>query len=380
VASSKWLYLFSSNRSPLYAQDILNVLAAPAGGRYVFRYDMPYVEDSTAEGWDAIEEGTPVLVLFSLQQQAQYFEPAFIPIRKGEVIKPKVFGSRLFVEFRLDNIVALPRLEASARDPAYAAGVRAFTKYLKDKTKTPYPVSASLGDPIPGCTTPGPPWNVADDQDVLFESTGAYLVRTETFAEAQFIRVLAITRTGSDESIEPTPNGVFELDAGRTYDLALLHAQRVAPSPPLPYVVDVDQTILRTIGRPGFDIASRYDRVVLPISASPASGLEDRQTVLAIQPGEGVYGARVEIPIRVRANRKQALGVGGLQALGLVFVALASILTGVDSAIRIVAATLGAATAAGLQLLGTMPLRAAWMPSLGPKTPPPAAPPPIHGH
>jgi hypothetical protein len=116
VASSRWLYLFSSNRSPLYAQDILNVLAAPAGARYQFRYDIAYVEnvplddggEATASSWQQIEPGTPVLVLFSLQQQAKYFEPVFIPIRRGEVIKhPYIFGSRLFVEFRLGGIVAL---------------------------------------------------------------------------------------------------------------------------------------------------------------------------------------------------------------------------------------------------------------------------------
>src|SRR4051794_1009961 len=31
MASERWLYLFSSNQSPLYEQDILDVLAAPTG-------------------------------------------------------------------------------------------------------------------------------------------------------------------------------------------------------------------------------------------------------------------------------------------------------------------------------------------------------------
>jgi hypothetical protein len=321
VASPKWLYLFSSNRSPLYAQDILNVLAAPAGGRYRFRYDAGYVEDvppeeggeGTATKWEQIEAGTPVLVLFSLQQQAQYVEPVFIPIRKGEVLKrPYAFGSRLFVEFRLGTIVALP-VPTSSRDPDYADRVRQFTDYVEGRTKTPYRYSASLGDPIPGCTQPPPPWDVVEDQNVLFERAGAYLVRTDTFHDAQFIRVLTLSETGSEQAIEPTPDGTFELDAGRTYDLALLHAQRAAPASPLPYVIDVDGTILHTIGRPGFDIASRYDRVVLRIAATQAPGLEDRETVLTVEPGDGVQGARVELPIRVRANRKQALGIAGVQ-------------------------------------------------------------------
>ena len=109
MTSPLWLYLFSSNQSPLYEQDILDVLAGPSGGVHRFRYDIPYVENVSAEDgghqtaakWKEIETGTPVLILFSLQQAAQYFEPAFIPIRKGEVLKTYVVGSRLFIDFRL---------------------------------------------------------------------------------------------------------------------------------------------------------------------------------------------------------------------------------------------------------------------------------------
>jgi hypothetical protein len=358
VASPQWLYLFSSNRSPLYSQDILNVLAAPAGVKYLFRYDVGLVESVTARSWEQIDVGTPVLVLFSLQQQAEYFDAVFIPIRKGEVVKAYTFGSRRFVEFRLGSIVALPPVPGEAKDREYARGVREFTHYVKEHTETPYDKSASLGRPIPGCTSPAPPWNVSDDQNVLFELGGKYLARTDTFRDAQFIRVLTVSERGTVDELKPTSDGVFELDAGHTYDLALLQSQLAAPADPLPYVLDVDGTILHTIGRPGFDIASRYDRVVLRITATQAPGLEDRETVLTIEPGEGVHGARVEIPIRVRANRQGVIGTAAAQAAGLLFVAFASILTGLPTAVRIVAATIGALTAAGLQAVGAAPLRA----------------------
>ena len=43
------LYLFSSNAQPQYAQDILNVLAAPIGHRMTFRYDSKYVDNTSRD-------------------------------------------------------------------------------------------------------------------------------------------------------------------------------------------------------------------------------------------------------------------------------------------------------------------------------------------
>jgi hypothetical protein len=323
----------------------------------MFRYDAVYVEDP--KGWENIAAGTPVVVIFSLQQQAQYSDPAFIPVRMGEVIKAYAFGSRLFVEFRLTNIVSLAEVTEGSRDSAYAKPVRDFTNYLKERVSTPYGSSAALGAPLPTPVVPGSPWDIKSDQEVLFERAGAYLMRTETFSRARFIRVLSIAEAGATDVLTPTADGVFELHAGHTYELSLLHAQRVAPDKPLPYRIEVDGTTLRTIGRAGFDIASRYDRIVVSISASqPTSGLEDRQTVLTIEPGAGLYGARVEIPIRVLASRTRTAVTAGAQTVGLLMVALASILTSVSSPVRIAAAAVGAVVAATLQALGTAPLRA----------------------
>jgi hypothetical protein len=170
VPPAKWLYLFSSNRSPLYEQDILDVLAAPEGALFHFRYDTSYVEAATVTEWSGLA-GTPTLVLFSMQQEARYHEPVFIPIRKGVVTQTDVVGSRLFVEFRLGHIVALPPPQPKPDgDPDYAAQVNAFTAYVHGRAaETPYPSSASLGQPIPAATDPAPPWDTSTDQSVLFE-------------------------------------------------------------------------------------------------------------------------------------------------------------------------------------------------------------------
>jgi hypothetical protein len=377
VSPARWLYLFSSNQSPLYEQDILDVLAAPTGALYRFRYDASYVENSTADEWLDLP-GMPVLVLYSMQQEARYHDPVFIPVRKGVVTRTDVVGSRLFVEFRVGKIVALPQPEPNG-DANYAQRVNDFTAYVESQVAaTPYASSASLGSPIPSASkSSSPPWDTTADESVLFERAAAYLARTDSFRNARFVRFLELRETGGGSVVRPTDEGVFELEAGRTYDLSLLHAQRAAPLNPESYAVDVDGTALHIIGRSGFDIASRYDRVVVRVSATQITGLEDRQTVLAVRPGEGVSGAEIDIQIRVKANRKRAIGIGGMQALALVLVALASTLTMVPLGVRITLAVLGALLAAGLQLVGSAALKTPTMPSApkpGAATQSPASP------
>src|ERR1044072_201624 len=83
--ANRCLYLFSSDRSPLYTQDILNVLAAPPEQHYTFRYAARYLADRLADQWLQLQDYR-VLVLFSLQQRAEYIAPAFVPIRTGHVV------------------------------------------------------------------------------------------------------------------------------------------------------------------------------------------------------------------------------------------------------------------------------------------------------
>ena len=80
------LYLFSSNAQPQYAQDILNVLAAPIGHRMTFRYDSKYVDDAARDAWTKQElANEPVVVHFVLQQAHEYFTPVLFPVCTGTV-------------------------------------------------------------------------------------------------------------------------------------------------------------------------------------------------------------------------------------------------------------------------------------------------------
>jgi hypothetical protein len=364
---SQCLYLFSSNRSALYSQDILNVLAAPDGTHYTFRYDEQYVEHATAQAWETLVPGTRVLVVFSLQQAARFQPAVFFPIRFGELVETTRVGSRYFVRFTLRGVVCLPEpgAEGAAHD-----WVERFTGELRRRVReTPYERSASVGSCIPGASEPTPPWDAASTPDNAFERSVEYLAKTETFAGTYFYRVRRVTEVGSDVDISLGDDGVLELRAGRTYELEVLHSQPKTPPTPQRFLIDVDGSTLQLIGHHSFDVASRYDKPVLRILATPAGGVETRETVIDIRPQLGVPGPTLNIPVRVLANKKRAATVATAQAVALISVALAGTLAFASHGVRIAVAVLGAVVAAGLQFFGWAPLRAPTMPAIGPTVP-----------
>src|SRR4051812_47467556 len=105
--ANRRLYLYSSNIRPLYEQDILDLLAAPPGAHYQFRYDERYLNKEAKESWLNLR-GTPVLVHYSLQQRARYHDPAFIPVRCGSVVEASRVGRLHVLTFSLANYVSLP--------------------------------------------------------------------------------------------------------------------------------------------------------------------------------------------------------------------------------------------------------------------------------
>ena len=91
LADSQILYLFSSNQSRLYEQDILDVLAAPSGSLRQFRYFERYVSPTLRANISELE-GRVALLHFSLQQEEQYHEPVVIPVRWATVHSAALVG------------------------------------------------------------------------------------------------------------------------------------------------------------------------------------------------------------------------------------------------------------------------------------------------
>jgi hypothetical protein len=111
------------------------------------------------------------------------------------------------------------------------------------------------------------------------------------------------------------------------------------------FEVAVDGAIIRIIGRPGFDIGSRYDRIAIPLHAVQSERYEARETVLVIEPAEGVRGPQLRLRLRVEPPSKKLLAgsLGSTLALGALGSASLLPIPTLGKALLVVAAALAIA-------------------------------------
>ena len=320
-----WLYLFSSNSSPHYEQDVLNVLALPGGSRYTFAYDARHVEERALEHWLKLT-GRRVVVLYALQQEAEYLPAALIPVRLGTVLSTRSIGSHRYVEFRLEEYAALPAIPPKQRPGPL---VRTLSKYFADLSETPYDAWASIGDPIPVGMDVAVPWDSDADAAQRFERIVAYLEHTVSFNDARFFRFGHLAERGAADLLELTGDPpAFDVEAGRTYELLLIQYQgtrRITDR--VFFSVGADGSALEVIGQPVFEIASRYDEISVPLHARDQTSYGVRETVLRIDPAEGApAGPRIELRFRVQTPLKGAIAKTTLSTIGLFAIGLPAVL------------------------------------------------------
>lgn len=338
------LYLFSSNIRPLYVQDILDVLAAPYGARYQFRYEEKYVSDTARTTGLA---GMPVLVHFSIQQEARYHDPAFVPVRRGKVVNAEARAGIFVVEFELGDYVALVRKPSDAPSVAVAA----YTAAVKAAgIEAPYDVSASVGPDLAADT--GSPFDTTSGETIAFRSTTELLQRTDWFRDARFVRFLRMAEHKLGANDIRLKDGYFNLKAGTTYELELTHYEPADVTTREPFIIDADGDVLRIVGRAGFDIASRYDVIPLYVHAVRGSGNEPRATVVAIRPGVGVQGPSLRIPVRVLTSKRRTVSLALATAAVLVLFGLPAVFTSMSQGAKFALVLAGAFGASALQAFG----------------------------
>jgi len=355
------LYLYSSNIRPLYEQDILDLLAAPRGTLYRFRYlGTKYLSPGLLEKDQAVLRQSLVsqrsVVHFALQQEAQYHQAAFIPVREGAVRRVESVGDIKVIEFELGAYLALkkpaPKQEGTREDPA-GRQVRDYADWLaKHNVPRPYDSWAGTG---PDATIESTLMHDDKDEQVLFDQTAWYLSRTESFRGARFLRVRRIYRLGSEHSIGEAieaVDGTFTLEAGATYGIEVIHSQPSDVHSREVFDVSADNALLRVVGKPTLEIASRYDVLTLPVHAVDLPTNERRETVLTIQPSIGIKGPRVELRLRVvRPAYRTATAVGGSAATALLL-GLPTLLPGLPIEIKVFCVFLAAALGALLVNFG----------------------------
>jgi hypothetical protein len=353
LSDQQVLYLFSSNIRPLYEQDILDVLAAPTGALYQFRYEKRWIGPDSGAGWLTLPAGTPVLVNFSMQQQARYHDPVFFPIRRGTVKQTFAEGDALFVEFLLGELVCLPEPQRDDQGRLLLADeVAKYRSYLSDKSvPQPYGFSAGLGPDI--FSDPDSPLDDSADQITRFDRLTRYLQPTDSFRDARFFQFLRLAPRGKDGAVTPDADGVFHLVGGVTYSLELFHHQPIDVTREDSFEISVDDAIIRVIGRPGFEIGSRYDRIAIPLHAVQSDRYEARETILVIDPAETVKGPQLRLQLRVDPPAKKLVAGTLLSTIALAILGSVA-LWPVANSWRVVFIVVALITIAALNVLGLL--------------------------
>lgn len=338
---NRLLYLYSSNIRPLYEQDILDLLAAPAETHYQFRYDERYLNPQARDSWASLT-GTPVLIHYSLQQRARYHDAVFIPVRRGTVVEARQFGRLHVLTFALGAYVSLPAAKTDERGRTlYGEQVRAYTDYLRKQTlPTPYEFSGGMDRDI--FQEQPSPLDVTSSQADLFQRTAEYLGQTQSFQNSLFLRFAYLRGRGVDGENKTPSENRFLLRAGETYELAVAHNQPRDVTTTASYVISAEEGVLRILGRSSFEIASPYDLIPIVFQALAPTTLEARETVLQIEPAGAASGPRMRINLRVEPPIDKALAAAVATGVGAALVAIPSLSVALDGW-KILSVALGAA-------------------------------------
>jgi hypothetical protein len=206
AVGSATLLLFSSGARPLYARNVLEILANPAGHRQLLRYNERLLDEATKSAWGPGMSGTGVLMHYVLQHGDDYFEPAFFPVRAGTVAGAYREGSTFFVEVALGDDVSLV---APKTDPGgFASAVEAY-RVATAELRRPKQIYATLEQ-----TSLLPALHKGDAVS-LFEVNAELLVRATPFELARFIRLLRVLREGDGSEIPlDRASGAYVLEPG----------------------------------------------------------------------------------------------------------------------------------------------------------------------
>lgn len=327
------LYLFSSNRRPRYSQDILDVVAMPAGLVKRFRYSIINVPANLRDA-EAQRDlaGAKVIVNFSLQQEARYHDPVFFPVRGGEVIDVHQAGDVLIVRFKLGGLMCLPTPPESddpeERRNSFRQVVQSYTDAVTRAVGAEgIPYRASLGSGADVSSHEPPHVVTAEHPLVELRWTAEYLSRTETFRGASFLHIIGIddadeswVGTAADKLLDDSAHS-YRLVGGRTYFLHVLQRQAAERDATATFRVDTNSETVSVIGEETFSITSPYDRIVVPLQVhEPKDGLptETSITVEAV----GSQGPSARIPVVVDPSFG-GTGAAATTAFGVALIGLA---------------------------------------------------------
>jgi hypothetical protein len=344
----KRLYLFSSNRQPVYVQNVLDIIAAPRNSVHLLRYRGVWLPQDTQDKWSDGMRGQPVLLHFSLQHPNRMLEPEFVPLRTGVVARVERDGDLFRVWVRVTGDAA-PLLDPDRANDDKTIGqhVRAYrTKLTELAIPHPYEVSAALGP------------DVINDLDGMvletkIEPTDALTRHARVFsrvadtAGARFIRFIRVTDISTTTALElrcaSGGDPYLQLKGGRTYRLEVFLYEPTARSGLAQFDAASDDQLIRFVGSPSFEIGAHYDMPSLLFqTVNPPNG-KTLGTRLQVRAGVGQQGPRLDIPVQINASAGETVATVGGSLLVLALISLGTVVKS-DWRFAILVAALSLAT------------------------------------
>jgi hypothetical protein len=311
-SEDEWLHLFSSNIRELYIADTIDLLAAPWGFIYQFRYQEEHVQDEARIRWHSRREGLTgckVVVYYSLQHAANFHPAAYVPLRYGEVVHASVQGKTYVVQFKLLGYASLadPK-EDQRRDKL----VQDFSKKIRDQLAPSYPDYADddgSGLDKRRSATLGPsPANLIDasgDEGAKFERVVRYM--SDALGPQQprlFFRVASIRKSNKANPEKLSNDGYLKVTAGNHYSIEVAHYQMASPGTGSALQISAPKGI-DLLTPTELPLRSRYD--VMPVQFFAPFRDDEVQGELTMRVKEPAQGASLRIPVSITPSTTHAV-------------------------------------------------------------------------
>lgn len=348
MSDTRWLHLFTSNIRELYTRDSLDLLAAPDGYIFRFRYQKQHVEAGTELLWRTGGLlGRSVAVYFSFQHSANFHPAAYLPLRKGIIERVEVSGSTYIVDFKLGAYLTLED-EPEEKSPAPRANaVRQFSDQLRSLLVEAYPdqttteTDGSLSEKRRSATLGESPMHIIKDQGSdgeRFERIVRFMAPMIADRRPLFFRVSGMARTDNLKR-QSLRNGVWELKAGVGYTLDISHYQVESPPEGTYLSVHLPES-LPPLGDCDLPLRSRYE--MFSMRLFPPSRDAEAQGEIKITTVDTRFGPTLHLPVRILPQVSQQLVVPAVTAAGVFIVGLPALLgEGVGMAIKVSATAIG---------------------------------------
>lgn len=311
------LYLFTSSIRELYIADAVDLLAAPEGALYRFRYDSAYVDEATRSEWESPAlVGCQVAVNFSLQHPADFHPAIFIPLRAGVLEATQVEGDTYVVYFRVGRYLSLVD-EARWSPKERKVPVQEYTAEVKKLLGA----GRNPDDSIHAILGPQPTSIFSSLQDAgkSFAAVVRFLTPGLSFSPRIYWRVAQIVNNAGRKPISIDSRGNLSLTAGQDYTLYLAHYQYDPLSSEAVLGLSVPKS-MELVGPDRITLRSRYDMIPIRLFCLHREDVVTAELSIATEyPSKG---PTVRIPVVVSPSIGQAassplLGVAAAIALAM---------------------------------------------------------------